>query len=79
MRCENRCQPIEATCQVMTDMLRDVSSLIDNLAMSRIPHDMIPLSLVQNILTSATAGPASPIQTQLNFSLGNAIPLYADV
>ncbi len=77
-RCENRCQPIEATSQIMTDMLREVSSSIDNLAMGRIPHYLIPLSLVQNILTSATAGPASPIQTQLAFFLGSAIPSYVD-
>ncbi len=63
----------------MTDMLREVSSLIDNLAMSRIPHYLIPLSLVQNILTSATADPASPIQTHLAFSLGSAIPFYVDL
>ncbi len=74
----NRCQPIEATHQIMTDMLRKVSSLIDNLARSRIPHYFIPLSLVQNILTLATAGPACHIQTHLTFSLGSAIPLYVD-
>ncbi len=62
----------------MTDMLREVSSSIDNLAMGRIPHYLIPLSLFQNILTSATAGPASPTQTHLAFSLGSAIPLYVD-
>ncbi len=78
-RCENRCQPIDATRQIMTDMLHEVSSLIDNLAMDRIPHYLIPLSLVQNILTSAIAAvPASPIQTHLAFSLGSAIPLYVD-
>ncbi len=63
---------------LMTDMLRKVSASIDNLAMGRIPHYLIPLSLVQNILTSATAGPASPIQTHLAFSLGSAITLYVD-
>ncbi|KAF4103555.1 hypothetical protein G5714_016438 [Onychostoma macrolepis] len=63
---------------LMTDMLREVSSLIDNLAMGRIPHYLIPLNLVQNILASATMGPASPIQTHLAFSLGSAIPLYVD-
>ncbi len=62
----------------MTDMLHKVSSLIDNLAMSRIPHYFIHLSLVQNVLTSATVGPASPIKTHLAFSLGSAIPLYLD-
>ncbi len=57
----------------MTDMLREVSSSIDNLAMGRIPHYLIPLSLVQN-----TAGLASPIQTHLAFSWGSAIPLCVD-
>ncbi len=33
--------------KVMTNMIRDVSSLIDNLAMNRIPCYVIPLSLVQ--------------------------------
>ncbi len=77
-RCTNRCHPIEATHQIMTDMLREVSSLIDNLAMSRISHYLIPLSPVQNVLTSATAGPASPIQIHLVFSLGSAILFYID-
>ncbi len=40
-RCENRGQPIEATRQIMTGMLREVSSLTDNLAMSRIPHYLV--------------------------------------
>ncbi len=62
----------------MTDMICEVSSLIGNLARSRIPHYLIPLSLVQKVLTSVTAGPASPIQTHLAFSLGSAIPLYVD-
>ncbi len=77
-RCENHCQPIKATRQIMTNMLREVSCLIDNLAMSRIPHDLITLSLVQNVLTSATTSSASPIQTHLAFSLGSTIPLYVD-
>ncbi len=77
-RCENRCQPIEATRQIMTDILCKVSSLIDNLARSRILHYLIPLSIVQNVLILATAGPASPIQTRLAFSLGSAILLYVD-
>ncbi len=63
---------------LMTDMLQEVSSSIDKLAMGRILHYLIPLSLVQNILISATAGPASPIQTHLAFSLSSAIPLYVD-
>ncbi len=67
------------TTLTLTDMLREVSSSIDKLAMGKIPHYLIPLSLVQNILTSATTGPTSPIQTHLAFSLGSAIPLYVDL
>ncbi len=59
-------------------MLREVSSSVKNLGIGRIPHYSMPLSLVQNILTSATTGPASLIQTHLAFSLGSAIPLYID-
>ncbi len=64
----------------MTDMLHEVISTIDklDLAMGRIPHYLIPLSLVQNVLNSATVGPASLIQTHLAFSLGSAIPIYVD-
>ncbi len=62
----------------MTDMLREVSSSIDSLAMGRIAHYLIPLSLVQNILISATAGLTSPIQTHLAFSWGSAITLCVD-
>ncbi len=46
--------------------------------MGRIPHYLIPLKPCPNILTSATVGPASPIQTHLAFSLGSAIPLCVD-
>ncbi len=63
---------------LMTNMLCEVSSSIDNLAMGKIPHYLIPLNLVQNILTLANVGPASPIQTHLAFSLGSTIPLYVD-
>ncbi len=69
---------VQLLTMLMADMLREVSSSIDNLAMGRIPHYLIPLNLVQNILTSATMGPTSPIQTHLAFSLGSAIPLYVD-
>ncbi len=62
----------------MTDMQREVCSLIDNLAMSRIQHYLIPLRPVQNVLTSATVGHASPIQTHLVFSLGSAFSFYVD-
>ncbi|XDV17338.1 hypothetical protein PO909_023217 [Leuciscus waleckii] len=63
---------------LMSDMLREVSSSMDNLAMGRIPPYLIPLSLVQTVLASATTAPTDPIQTHLAYSLGSAIPLYVD-
>ncbi len=65
---QNDLAQIQLLTTIMTDILREVSSSIDNLAMGKIPHYLIPLSLVQNILTSATVGPASPIQTHPAFS-----------
>ncbi|XDV47186.1 hypothetical protein PO909_016886 [Leuciscus waleckii] len=64
--------------RLMSDMLREVSSSMDNLAMGRIPPYLIPLSLVQTVLASATTAPTDPIQTHLAYSLGSAIPLYVD-
>ena len=63
---------------LMTDMLREISSSIDSLAMGRIPPYLIPLSLVQNVLASAINAPTDPLQIHLAYSLGSAIPLYVD-
>ena len=63
---------------LMTDMLREVSSSIDSLAMGRIPPYLIPLSLVQTVLASAITTPTDPLQIHLAYSLGSAIPLYVD-
>lgn len=61
---------------LMSDLLREVSSSMDSLAMGRIPPYLVPLSLVQTLLTSATTGPTSPVQAHLAYSLGSAIPLH---
>ena len=63
---------------LMTDMLRELSSSIDSLAMGRIPPYLIPLSLVQAVLASAITTPTDPLQIHLAYSLGSAIPLYVD-
>ncbi len=47
IRCENRCQPIEATRQNHERHDTRCKFLDDNLAMNRIPCYVIPLSLVQ--------------------------------
>ena len=63
---------------LMNDMLREVSSSIDSLAMGRIPPYLVPLSLVDSILTNALSGPISPVQAHLAFSLGSATVLYVN-
>ncbi|ROL43546.1 hypothetical protein DPX16_13477 [Anabarilius grahami] len=63
---------------LMTDMLREVSSSIDSLAMGRIPPYLVPLSLVQTVLASANVRPIDPLQTHLTYSLGSAIPIHVD-
>ncbi|KAL1248034.1 hypothetical protein QQF64_023410 [Cirrhinus molitorella] len=61
---------------LMADMLREVSSSVDSLAIGRIPPYLVPLSLVQTVLASATSGPTNPVQAHLAYSLGSAIPLH---
>ncbi len=62
----------------MSDMLREVSSSIDSLAMGRIPPYLVPLSLVQTVLSSATAHPPDSLQAHLAYSLGGSILLHVD-
>ncbi|KAL1279977.1 hypothetical protein QQF64_014577 [Cirrhinus molitorella] len=50
---------------LMADMLREVSLSVDSLAMGRIPPYLVPLSLVQTVLASATSGPTNPLQAHL--------------
>ncbi|XDV14351.1 hypothetical protein PO909_014622 [Leuciscus waleckii] len=61
-----------------TDMLWEVSSSNDSLATGIIPLYMVPLSLVQTVMATATATPTDPLQIHLAYSLGSAIPLYVD-
>ncbi|KAF4103869.1 hypothetical protein G5714_014856 [Onychostoma macrolepis] len=63
---------------LMSDMLREVSSSIDSLAMGRIPPYLVPLSLVQTVLSSATAHPPDSLQAHLAYSLGGSILLHVD-
>lgn len=63
---------------LMSDMLREVSSSIDSLAMGRIPPYLVPLSLVQTVLTSATTHPPDLLQAHLAYSLGGSILLHVD-
>ncbi|RXN02210.1 nuclease HARBI1 [Labeo rohita] len=63
---------------LMSDMLREVSSSIDSLAMGRIPPYLVPLSLVQTVLSSITTHPPDSLQAHLTYSLGGSILLHVD-
>lgn len=63
---------------LMNDMLRDIGSSVDSLAMGKIPPYLIPLSLVQDILSTATRDVATPIQAHLAYTLGSAVPIFVD-
>lgn len=54
--------------QNMSDMLWDIGSSVDSLAIGRIPPYLIPLSLVQNILTTVTRDIVTPLQAYLAYS-----------
>ncbi|RXN33033.1 pumilio -like protein [Labeo rohita] len=63
---------------LMSDMLREVSSSIDSLAMGRIPPYLVPLSLLQTVLSSVTTHPPDSLQAHLAYSLGGSILLHVD-
>lgn len=63
---------------LMSDMLRDISSSIDSLAMGKIPPYLVPLSLVQEILATKTRDAVTPLQAHLAYTLGSAVPIYVD-
>ena len=60
------------------DMLREVGSSVDNLAAGRIPSYLVPLSLVENLLTTSTRDIVTPLQAHLAYSLGSAVPIYVN-
>ena len=63
---------------LMGDMLRDITSSVDSLAMGRIPPYLVPLSLVQSILASSTRDTVTPLQAHLAYTLGSAVPIHVD-
>ncbi|CAB1342447.1 unnamed protein product, partial [Coregonus sp. 'balchen'] len=64
---------------LLEGFLHEVSSSMDQLAVNRIPSYLVPLSMVHNILTSATTTMIKPLQSHLVYSLGSAIPIHVDV
>ncbi|CAJ1057627.1 uncharacterized protein LOC125802183 [Xyrichtys novacula] len=63
---------------LMSDMLREISSSIDSLAAGRIPPYLVPLSLVQDLLSTATREATTPLQAHLAYTLGSAVPIYVN-
>jgi len=63
---------------LMSDLIRDVSSSVDTLAMGRIPPYLESLALVQDILSTATRELVNPLQAHLAYTLGSAVPSYFD-
>ena len=55
---------------LMADLLRDTMSSIDSLATGRIPPYLVPLSLVEEILATATSEMITPLQAHLAYTLG---------
>ena len=64
---------------LLEDFLREVSSSMDHWARNRSPPDLMPHSMVENILTAATSTTIRPLQSHLVYSLGSAIPIQVDV
>lgn len=63
---------------LMNDMLLDIGSSVDSLAMGKIPPYLIPLSLVQNILSTTTRDVVTPLQAHLAHTLGSVVPIFVD-
>ena len=55
---------------LMNDVLCDIRSSVDSLAMGKIPPYLIQLSTVQNILSTTTRDVVTPIQAHLAYMLG---------
>ena len=63
---------------LMSDMLQEIGSSIDSLAMGRIPPYLVALTLVQEVLTTATWEAVTDLQARLAYTLGNAVPIYVN-
>lgn len=62
----------------MTNMLQDISSSVDSLAMGKVPSCLIPVSLVQDILTTATRATLSPLQAPLAYIPSSTVPIFVN-
>ncbi len=60
---------------LMQDLLREISSSVSSLSAGKIPSYLVPLTLVEQILKTATTTVIQPSQVHLAYSLGSAIPI----
>ena len=63
---------------LMSNLIRDISSSVDTLAMGRIPPYLVSLALVQDFLSTATRELVNPLQAHLYYTLGSAVPIYVN-
>ena len=63
---------------LMQDLLREVSSSVSSLSGGQIPTYLVPMSLVEQTLRSATTTVVQSSQAHLAYSLGSAIPVYVN-
>lgn len=63
---------------LMQDLLREVSSVVDSLALNRIPSYLVPVELVRDILNPVLQGTTQTLQVHLAYSLGSAIPIHVN-
>lgn len=63
---------------LMSDLIRDISSSIDTLAMGRIPPYLVSLALVQELLSTNTRDHITPMQAHLAYTLGSSVPIYVN-
>ncbi|XP_049320128.1 uncharacterized protein LOC125781104 [Astyanax mexicanus] len=69
---------IQVINMLLNDMLQEVGSSVDSLAMGKIPAYLVPLTLVQEILSRATREEVTDLQAHLAYTLGSAVPLYVN-
>ena len=63
---------------LMSDLQREVSSSVNSLSGGTIPSYLVPLSMVENFVQSATTTTVQTSQVHLAYSLGSAIPIYVN-
>ncbi|XP_062408696.1 uncharacterized protein LOC134099725 [Sardina pilchardus] len=64
---------------LMHSLLKQVSRSVSSLSSGRIPSYLVPISMVNDTIYTATSGDVSELQVRLAYGLGNAIPVHVDL